>query len=207
MSVELTANHASCWLQLKHTSVGDARFIYGPSIHLSFDSAVPPDEYTGTFETLLSKFKNEGKKDSYERLDIDYHHFKARKGSHWDRIADWAQEKWWNYGYSKWLVVWWTVAFLGLFFVFNAVFWRGLQEVYPIPQAYPFVDRRARPIAYHLLDLMRIFLYTVFVFFSIKIDLDRLKVANPWLLAYFFFQWLAGLWCLFFIVNALLKIG
>jgi hypothetical protein len=174
---------------------------------MCFDRSAKTDEYTGTYETLLSKFKNESKKESYERLDIEYHHFKAQKGAHWDRIADWAQEKWWNYGYSKLLVVKWTFLFLGIFFVINALFWRGMQEVYPISQEYPFVDRQSRPIRYRALELLRVFLYTVFVFFSIKIDLDRLKVTNPWLLAYFFFQWLVGLWCLFFIVNALLKIG
>ncbi len=206
-SLQLTANHDICWLGLHQTNVGDVSFIYGPNVHLTFDSAVQPDEYTGTYETMLSKFKSEGKKDSYERLDIEYHHFKARKGSRWERIADWAQAEWWNYGYSKLLVVWWTFLLLGIFFLFNALFWPGMQEVYPIPQEYPFVDRQRRPMQYRALELLRIFVYTVFVFFSIKIDLDRLKVANPWLLAYFFFQWLVGLWCLFFIVNALLKTG
>jgi hypothetical protein len=91
--------------------------------------------------------------------------------------------------------------------VFNALFWRKIQEIYPISQEYSFVDRQRWPIRYLALELLRISLYTAFVFFSIKIDLDRLKVSRPWMLAYLFVQWLMGLRCLFFIVNALLKIG
>jgi hypothetical protein len=206
-SLELTANHRTVWLQLEHTNLGDVSFIYGPNLRLAFDTAAQPDEYTGVYETLLSKFKNEGKKDSYERLDIEYHRFKAAKGDRLDRVANWAQAVWWNYGYSKWLVWLWTLLFLGIFFLFNARYWPGMQEVYPIAQEYPFVVRRERPLRYRALELLRVFLYTVYVFFSIKLDPGKMKVTNPWLVGCFFFQWLVGLWCLFFIVNALLKIG
>jgi hypothetical protein len=207
LSLQLTANRDTCWLQLQHTNLGEASFIYGPGIHLAFDKGVQTDEYTGIYETLLSKLKNEGKKESYERLDIEYHHFKAAKSTFWGRIADKAQEQWWNYGYSRLRVVLWTFLFLGIFFVFNLLFWRGMQQVYPIPQEYIYVDRFERPVRYRFVALLRVLLYTVYVFFSLKIDLPRLKVTKPALVVYFFLQWQVGLWCLFFIVNALLKIG
>jgi|GEM_PF-4137695 hypothetical protein len=205
--LQLTANHDICWLRLKRTNLGDASFIYAPNFHLAFDTPTVPDEYTSRYETLLSKFRKDGEEESYRRLDIEYHHFQAANGSRWDRIEDWAQEAWWNYGYSKLKVLLWTFLFLGVFFLFNALFWRGLQDVYPIRQQYALLDRKEGPVRFRIQELLRIFLYTVYVFFSIKIDPDRLKLSNLWLVCYFVFQWLAGLWCLFFIVNALLKIG
>lgn len=207
VSLTLAANRDTCWLRLQHTNLGDASFIYGPGIHLAFDPSVLTDEYTGVYETLLSQLKASGKKESYERLDIEYHHFKASKSSFAGWIADKAQEQWWNYGYSRLRVVLWTLLFLGVFFLFNLIFWRGMQEVYPIPQEHAYVDRLSRPLRYRLFLLLRVSLYTVYVFFSLKIDLPRLRVARPGLVVYFFLQWLVGLWCLFFIVNALLKVG
>lgn len=206
-SLQLYPNNDTCWLQLQHSNLGDASFIYGPGIHLAFDNHAPSDEYMSNYEMLLAKFRNEGKKESYQRLDIEYRQYKAAQGSGLDRIGDWLQARWWNYGYSRLRVVLWTLVLLWTFWMLNVVWWKGLQEVYPIPQEYPFIDRGTQPGRYQLQEALRIFLYTVYVFFSIKIDLSRLKMTNTWLLAYFFIQYLVGLWCLFFIVNALLKIG
>jgi hypothetical protein len=165
------------------------------------------DVYTGNYESLLAKFKTEGEQDSYERVDIEYHQWRAAKGTAWDRIISWFEKEWWNYGYSKGRVVLWTLFFLGFFFLLNVVLWKQMQELYPISQECNFIDRAEQPVLFQLQKYVKIFLYTAYIFFSVKIDLPKLRITNFALVAYFFFQFLAGLWCLFFIFNALLKIG
>jgi hypothetical protein len=47
--------------------------------------------------------------------------------------------------------------------------------------------------------------FTSFIFFSLRIDFDKLKYANTKYLAAFFVQYIVGLICLFFLVNAIFK--
>jgi hypothetical protein len=180
--------------------------VYEPFVHLAFDS-IGVDEYTSNYEGLLGKFRIEKKDESYERLDLEYQDFKGMHNGSWARVFNWLNREWWNYGYSRGKVIQWTFVFLALFFVGNMLLWRQMQETYSIHQSQNFIDRREHPFRYQMQKYIRIFLYTAYIFFSIKIDLPRLKITNFWLLLYFFFQFLVGLWCLFFIVNALLKIG
>src|SRR5262249_25465102 len=116
------------------------------------------------------------------------------------------QEWWWNFGYSKGLVIERTGLFLIAFFLLNIVFWKQLQVVYPIDQQYNFIDKVKKPALYSTQKYIRIFLYTCYVFFSVKIELSKIKIGNIGIVVYFFFQFMVGLGCLFFILNALLKL-
>jgi len=207
LNLQLLHNTDTCRLLLDRTNFSAINFIYGPDIHLAFPSHVLADIYTSTYETLLGKFRTESKQDSYQRLDIEYRNFKTVRGSWWDQTANFLNREWWNYGYSKAKVIRWTLWLLGIFFLLNILLWKPLQEMYPMDQSYVFIDRQHRPVFYQVQKYVLIFLYTAYLFFSVKVDLQKLTVTSLLLLGYFFFQFLVGLGCLFFIVNAILKIG
>lgn len=207
LNLQLKANNDKCWIGLNNTSISDVNFVYASHHRLLFDSTADIDTYASTYENLLAKFRSENKKESYRRLDIEYKNYKASRGDVWNRLFNWLDREWWNYGYSKGRVIGWTLALLGFFFVLNTCLWKPMQKVYPILQDQDFIDRQQKPLLYHIQQHIRILLYTVYIFFSIKIDLQRLKITTVPILLYFFLQFLVGLWCLFFIVNALLKIG
>jgi len=206
-ALQLEANQSICWIRLDHTNFASLDFVYGPSDHLKFDDSVGVDVYSSTYEALKAKFHNENKAESYQRIDIEYRQFKAGKGTRWDKLEDWSEKVWWNYGYSKWLVIWWTLFLLTFFYLSNALLWKQMQQVYPIRQEHNFIDRKAHPLHYALQKQFRIFLYTSYIFFSVRIDLARLNVTNGRMVAWLFIEFLTGLWCLFFIANALLKVG
>jgi hypothetical protein len=206
LALHLLRNKDTCWLKLRNTRFDDVNFVYEPFVHLAFDS-IGVDEYTSKYESLLAKFRIEKKDESYERLDLEYQGFKGAHNGYGAHVFNWLNREWWNYGYSRGKVIQWTFLFLGLFFVGNVLLWKPMQETYAIEQSSNFIDRQKHPVRYQVQKYIRIFLYTAYIFFSIKIDLPRLKITSFWLLLYFFFQFLVGLWCLFFIVNALLKIG
>ncbi|WP_162915772.1 hypothetical protein [Paraflavitalea soli] len=207
LNMQLKANNKKCWIGLNNTNIIDVNFVYASHHRLLFDSTADIDIYASTYENLLAKFRSENKKESYRRLDIEYKNYKASRGDVWNRISNWLNREWWNYGYSKGRVIGWTFALLGIFFVLNIRLWQPMQNMYPISQDHSFIDRKEKPFLYHIQQYIRILLYTVYIFFSIKIDLQKLKITTLPILLYFFLQFLVGLWCLFFIVNALLKIG
>ena len=207
LNLQLKANNDICWIGIINTNIIDVNFVYAFDHRLLFDSTADIDTYASTYENLLAKFRSENKKESYRRLDIEYNNYKASRGDVWNRIFNWLDREWWNYGYSKGRVIGWTFALLGIFFVLNIRLWQPMQNVYPISQDRDFIDRQKMPFLYHLQQYIRILLYTAYIFFSIKIDLQKLKITAFPILLYFFLQFLVGLWCLFFIVNALLKIG
>lgn len=207
LNLQLKANNERCWIRLNNTNITNVDFVYSSDHHLLFDSAASLDTYASTYENLLAKFRSENKKESYQRLDIEYNNYKASRGNTWDRLFNWLDSEWWNYGYSKTRVIGWTFAFLGIFFGLNIYMWRHMQKMYPISQEQDYINRYSKPFLYHTQRYTRILLYTAYIFFSIRIDLKKLRITTLPMLIYFFLQFLIGLWCLFFIVNALLKIG
>ncbi len=114
---------------------------------------------------------------------------------------------WWRYGYSKWLVILWTFVFLVLFFNYNYKNWDGMRRIYGVFDKDELAvlskldknKRNKRKAAFVLL-------YTSFIFFSLRIDFDKLKYANTKYLTAFFTQYVVGLICLFFLANAIFKL-
>jgi hypothetical protein len=81
-----------------------------------------------------------------------------------------------------------------------------MQTIYPIGSNEKSIDKSLKPAVYYVRKYFVVFLYTAFIFFSLKIDFDKLSFKGVRLVGYFFFQYIVGLVCLFFIANAILKI-
>ncbi len=193
-------------MRFENSNFENIKFDYGNSFELYF---IKKDEelIASTYQNLLAKFKKEGKDQSFENLDIE---FKRREYSNncllypvW--FLDYA---WWRYSYSKWLVIVWTLVFLFIFFLYNYKNWDGMRRIYGV------FDKEQLEILSQLDTKGRnrrkatfVLLFTSFIFFSLRIDFDKLKYASTKFLAAFFVQYIIGLICLFFLANAIFKLG
>jgi hypothetical protein len=165
-------------------------------LFVSFIPETRNDGIDNFFQTLLDKFQREGKHNSYKTADINYRYYTENAVLwNWDKY-------WWDYGYNKGKVFFWTIIILLAFAVFNYRYWDQMQQVYPLfPYKSPYFRSR-QTIAKRWLATV---LYTAFVFFSISMKLDKLNLSKNRFVIAFFFQHLVGLFLLFFILKAILK--
>lgn len=201
----------TCWIRISNTDLSDLPFEYEPRFHLLFYKDEPADNYMPVYENLLAKFKKESKNDSYQRLDIEYQDYKASRGTALNKLWNWVQGTWWNYGYARARVFLWTMLFWGIFVIGNFFLWNCMQRLYPLSEDNSVANRMrrrgflnnesfGRRIVYGMI-------YTSYIFFSIKLDFSKLRLfaSSVWVILFFFLQYLGGLVCLFFILNYLLK--
>jgi hypothetical protein len=191
MQLKGTNKNKSIVLKFDNTDVTNIDFNYDE--HFALHRWKDPDMTRSVYEKLLVKFQDEKRLESYKRVDIEY--FKFRNNS----FVNFLNSLWWNYGYDKWRIIVWT-AFLLLFFTsINMTFWNDVVATYPIEKGKHITNSPAG------IRFFKILVYTSLIFFSLKVDFDRLSFKNTWWLIYFFLQFCAGLWCLLFIFNAILK--
>lgn len=153
------------------------------------------DQTRGVFEQLLIKFKRESKYESYKRVDIEYFEFQH------NCLVNFLNLIWWNYGYNKWLIIYWTLFFLVIFTIMNVAWWSKLNGIYRVGKASEITVEQS-----WLTRFVKVFVYTALIFFSLRVDFDKLSFKSAGWLMYFFFQFVVGLLCLFFIANAILQL-
>jgi len=156
-----------------------------------------------TYISLLNNFKKRGLTTNYQLLDVEYQHYRyTHVGSAWDkfwgRITDFIEDYWWNYGYNKGRVLLWTLGFLLLFSLFNWPIYHQLNnQIYTVKE----IDNKESRSLYDSL------IYTCIIFFSVSLDLERLKFQNRIYLAWFILIYLIGLICLAYSINFVMKAG
>lgn len=193
MALSAERNDRPTVLKFRHTDLSHIDFDYDQRYVLY----QWPERETirGIYEQLLVKFQNEKKLESYERVDKEYFRFRHS----W--LINAISYCWWDYGYNKWLIILWTVFFVFIFSALNYRFWDRCVETYPIKKVSEISSTHAG-----VQKFIKILVYTSFIFFSIKIEFEKLSFKKTGWLAYFFLQYLLGLICLFFIANAILKL-
>jgi hypothetical protein len=177
-------------LKLYNTEVTNINFNYYGKFKL-FEGA-GPENVKSNYENLLTKFEQEHKKVSYQNADIAYSRYKHGK---FISFFNWI---WWDFGYNRWQIIWWTIGFLLFFTVFNYFRWKKVYKAYPLEKE---DDHRSIRVPFN------VFVYTALVFFSLRINFERLSFKSSFWLFCILFQYVTGLICLFFIVNAILKIN
>ena len=190
----LNSRNSKILVSFINTDVDQLRMNFTPNMRLVFDSGYNNDVIHNSYERLLTKFKAEGKPDSYRYVDLQYREYKD------DGIWGFLEKHWWYYGYRKYYVWRWTFGLLVAFFLFNTWQWKQMHETYPVVPEYPIKKKKS-----YIGKAFLIFLFTIFVFFSLRLDLEKLKFDRLLYVFFFFFQYAIGLWCLFFILRAVLK--
>jgi len=157
------------------------------------------DVMSAMYETAISKSKREGKAESYKKVSIEFKHYKYSSMWILGKIFSGFEMIWWNYGFSRVRIFLWTGLLLLVFFFFNDSHWVEINSVYPIMSPEKTLNSRKDD------KKINAFLFTCYVFFILHIDVNNIKTENKLMLRWFFFQYLIGLFCLFFIVNYVLK--
>jgi hypothetical protein len=174
---------------------------------LWFPDSVTIDEKESVYQGVLKKLKDDGFLDSFEKLDIEFREFQYDNSNWFDRnIVASIQRVWSNYGYNKELIFLWSVGFLILFSGVNLRLFPNLYTIYPIPAVGHLGPQEL--IGRRWVYVLQTVVYTVIVFFGLKLDLGRVKSDTVWqhpiLFIYLFVIYVSGLICLGFIANLIL---
>ena len=195
MRFDCEKNREPIILKLYHTDLTNIDFDYDDRYLLY--QWHNPDITRSIYEKLLVKFQSEKKLESFKRVDIEYYKFKN------NHFSSFLAKIWWDYGYSKWLIIIWTIVFLLIFTTINFWKWQNISSTYKIVDQKDF-DANSSLVG-ALSKAAKVFVFTSLIFFSLKIDFNKLSFKKTGWLLYFFVQYVFGLLCLFFIVNAILK--
>ncbi|PJJ07344.1 hypothetical protein CLU83_0507 [Flavobacterium sp. 1] len=205
--LEFDKTNNPVYLSFVNMDLDNIQFNFTKRVHLYFDSDLNKDYIVSTYERLLAKFKKEGKSESYKNVDIAYQKYIASQDGLKGRYSAFLNKYWWNYGYNKEYIIYWTFVFLFLFHFLNYLFWGKMQTVYTIiPLDDQLKLKEEGKLRFFLRTQLGIFLHTAYIFFSLKVDFGNLKYKYSRLLMLFFIQYITGLICLFFIANAILKL-
>lgn len=196
-----------CNLYFQNTDINKIIFNYSNNYHYFIPNEIKDADYGNSFyESLLEKFKIEGKLISYQVVDVSYKQYKY-KSSYFGNILNFIDKTWWYYGYAPARVFGWAFLFLVIFFFINSIYWKQINTVYNIIP----VDKESWYTNYHfslknkIKKQVHILIFTFFIFSTIYINFSKLSFTNTRWLIWFFIQYFVGLFCLFFIFNAILK--
>jgi len=191
------------------TDLDRIKFFYDPTITICMNPYVSEDLNRKVFDGLEAKFKKEYHSADLERLEIEHARYEYSRS--WYKYPIWLLDfTWWYYGFKKWLILLWTMGFLLIFFIFNFRNWGRMNAAYRIFDNKIIIEsqggaRKGRSLFSRKGYFAMI--YTLYIFFSLKIDFDKLEYDDRKCLRSFFVQYCVGLICLFFLANAIFKIA
>ena len=172
------------------------------------------------YQDVLKKLETDGLTRSYRDFDIEYKTLDNElEGRH---FANFFNTYWWNYGYNREWVVWWSLAWLGLFTLVNALLFKPLMNsVYTISQLelgetvfslnflkYPKWSQKLIRWLNNFLDVIKRLIlslyYTSFVFFGLRMNFEKLHKPETTgafiLMGYLFLVYTIGLFCTGYLV-------
>jgi hypothetical protein len=169
------------------------------------------DDKVGVYTALLESFKRKGYSSSYEKLDKEFQEFEFIESGKLGRVANWFVKNWWDYGYDKSLVLRNAIILNLLFFIINIFFFDTLiNHGYKIRK---FVlansSLNKKYLASHvrlLLKLQYVFIYTCYIFWGLRLDVNNLGIHKIGLFIYVLFQYLVGVTCLAYLANWLINL-
>ncbi|MEO5991088.1 MAG: pentapeptide repeat-containing protein [Ferruginibacter sp.] len=184
------------------------------------------------YEALLANFKFNGQSESYKQLDIEYNDFK------WDsrhlRLLGWISSIWWNYGYNKEFIFFWTFGFIIIFTITSFPWLNYLNsKVYHIDNI-PFLPPilfsksskkwnikdenikkrwikiyKTEPVKPSIRTIKTRFWYSFFytssIFFRLTLKVEGMKFQERKGIVYLMLVYLTGIVCLAYLANFVLQ--
>ncbi|HWK07389.1 MAG TPA: hypothetical protein VNS58_27340 [Puia sp.] len=195
-----------CRINLVNTDITklDLEYKY---FQLYFTESANEDQKNGVYQSLLEKFKREGKVESFQKLDIEYHNYQGG-------IFNVFSKYWWNYGYSKWLIFIWSAILVLIFSAFNYAWFPQISKSYSIPSIERLYtnnfsqsegDAEVIEPNYGLKPFLACTIYTFIIFFGIKLDVVKIVFKNINYALFVLFQFLLGLVCTGFIIHLIIQ--
>jgi uncharacterized protein YjbI with pentapeptide repeats len=176
-----------------------------------FDKLLNLDQRNSIYKQLLANLDQVGYKRVYKSIDLEYRRFiNENYNNLFEKISFTLNRLWWNYGYSKERIFLISLIFILIFSI--PIFFKFdyfVNEIYKIDNLSKryeqnlFLKNRITRLSLNYLTAL---LYTIFIFFNIKLSLDKLSFKNYKsglliLLIYTF-----GLLCTAFIINLIVTI-
>jgi hypothetical protein len=182
--------------------------VYFPKyLKLSFD------EKAFQYQQMLTIFEERNSLLNYEALDKDYQEFKYLERGIWGgSVLNWIDKNWWDYGYNKFLVIRGSIIINFIFFLVNLTLFSTLLRDGYTMQKFVSIDQSLkkkyakRRVIMHLFRIPYVFIYTGYIFWGLKLDIDKVHIHKIWLFSYVLFQYLAGIVCLAYIANLIVNI-
>jgi hypothetical protein len=223
---KLADGKSHCYINLIGTDINKIKIDYNKFL-LWIPSNANPDQVYRIYEDLLRQFKDLKYLSNYETLDIEYHNKKYQlKKDYFYKFWNFIDKTWWNYGYSKERVLYWTLFFLLFFTIlsFLCKHGKGISFEYLRDKIYDYHHDEALVSPFHINKriisafdpddafrglpylIKRFFLtltYISFIFFTIRLDFKELKPLR--LRSYYIFiVYLVGTLCVAFLVKILI---
>jgi uncharacterized membrane protein len=170
------------------------------------------EETITTYEQLLDYFKKNGLISSYENLDKEFQEIKYTHGGFgWGTIANFFSKHWSDYGYDKGLVIINSIRLFFIFFGFNLLFFerllKGGYTVEKIARANMALNKKYgknRRILKSWVQIRYVFVYTCYIFWGIRLNVEKLGIRKFSLFIYVMLQYTVGIVCLAYIANIIL---
>jgi hypothetical protein len=196
---KLVKQSAVCLLK----DVDTARIIL-PATGIDFlvDDGLTPPQQDLLYRYLIGHYQNDP--EEKQRYDLAYQRFQDRANNHW--LSGFIKDNWNEYGYKKDLIFWNSLFISLFFFALNLISypyinWKGYyfeefrQSEIRIRKRYPNRWLAELRITWDCL------LYTLFLFWGLKLDISKIKISNIGYTLLVLTQYVAGLICLAYIVN------
>lgn len=170
------------------------------------------DDKVGVYTALLESFKRKGYSSSYEKLDKEFQEFKFIESGKLGDLTNWVVKNWWDYGYNKSLVFRNAIILNVLFFVINIFFFSKLiNHGYNIRKFVlvnsslekKYATSRVRLV---LAKIPYVFLYTSYIFWGLRLDINNLGIHKIGLFFYVLIQYVCGVICLAYLANLIITL-
>ncbi|TDH18264.1 hypothetical protein EXU57_24100 [Segetibacter sp. 3557_3] len=154
------------------------------------------------YRELLAQQQYFGFSDGYAKADKEFKAFQyATQGTTYAYLVNLVEKYWWDYGYNKGLIWRNTVYLFLMFSIINIVLYKRLiLETYRIDEVVRADQRlnteRLTTFEKKVKKIVNCFLFTAFVFFSLKLDYERIKLNSFLLAGLIIFECIVGLACI-----------
>lgn len=170
------------------------------------------DDKIGVYTALLESFKRKGYSSSFEKLDKEFQEFKHKESGRFGYFLNWIDQNWWGYGYNKFLVVRNAAILNLLFFLINIFLFDNLinhgYNLQKFVRVNSSINKKFSTNRFKrtLAKSPYVFLYTCYIFWGLRLDINNLGIHKVRLFMYVLFQYIVGIICLAYFANLIITI-
>ncbi|MDB4918790.1 hypothetical protein [Mucilaginibacter sp.] len=197
-----------CWINLYGADISKFRIRFS-GFRLKFPEGLSFEEKAYVYQQLINKMEKDGLYESHQALSIEFKQLKYQNDH--SVFLNWLDKNWWGYGFNKFLIVRNAILICFIFFVINCfLFNKLLTDVYNI-KAIAALDTRLKkrfenkPRYRSIIMIPVIFIYTSYIFWGLKLDVEKLTLKSIPLFVLVMFQYLSGIVCLAYLANFILS--
>lgn len=178
---------------------------------LYFDDYLSLDIKNSIYKQLLDNQMKNGYKNVYKSFDLKYKSFINENYNNFsERLFYFINRVWWNFGYNKQRVFLWAILFILIFSIPIRIWFKLFADkVYKFDKIFLRFNSNRKinnSIQRAISDYWVALIYTIFVFFNLKLDFERLSFENFLASTFILFIYTLGLICTAFIVNLIITI-